>query len=129
MNSSRGLRMLAVLAVVFGALTIFSGGRALFGGEQAQAAVGNAVGFVLWFNFLAGFAYVLTGAGLWQGRRWAVAGAGLLALATSLVVLAFGLHVVTGGAFEMRTVGALGVRLAFWTLVFAVGRRASKATP
>jgi hypothetical protein len=126
MNPSRHLRILAVLAVVFGALTLFSGGRALFGGEQAQAAVGNAVGFVLWFNFLAGFAYVLTGAGLWQGRRWTMAAAGLLALATSLVALAFGLHVMAGGAFEMRTVGALSVRLAFWTLVFAVVRRALK---
>jgi hypothetical protein len=123
MNTSRRLRILAALAVAFGALTIFSGGRALFGGAQAQAAVGNAVAFVLWFNFLAGFAYVLTGAGLWQGQRWAVAGAGLLALATGLVALAFGLHVMTGGVYEMRTVGALTLRLAFWTLVFAMARR------
>lgn len=124
MNTSRRLRILAVMAVVFGALTLFSGGRALFGGVQAQAAVGNAVGFVLWFNFLAGFAYVLTGAGLWQGRRWAVSAAGFLALATGLVALAFGLHVMTGGVYEMRTVGALTVRLAFWILVFAMARRA-----
>lgn len=126
MNTSRRLRILAVLAVVFGVLTLFSGGRALFGGEQARAAVGNAVDFVLWFNFLAGFAYVLTGAGLWQGRRWAATAAGALALATSLVALAFGLHVMTGGAYELRTVGALSVRLAFWTLVFAMARRALK---
>ena len=129
MNISRRLRILAVLAVVFGALTLFSGGRALFGGAQAQAAVGNAVGFVLWFNFLAGFAYVLAGVGLWQGRRWAVAAAGLLALATSLVALAFGLQVMGGAAYEMRTVGALTLRLAFWTLVFAVARRALKPAP
>jgi len=126
MNISRRLLVLAVLAIVFGVLTLFSGGRALFGGAQAQAAVGNVVGFVLWFNFLAGFAYVLTGAGLWQGRLWAVAAAGLLALATSLVALAFGLHVMTGGVYEMRTVGALSTRLAFWTLVFAMARRAVK---
>ena len=140
MNTSRRLRILAVLAVAFGALTLFSGGRALFGGAQAQAAVGNAVGFVLWFNFLAGFAYVLTGAGLWASRRWAEpalgragagpsrrwaeSAAGLLALATGLVALAFGVHVMTGGVYEMRTVGALTVRLAFWTLVFAMARRA-----
>lgn len=126
MNTSRRLRILAVLAVVFGALTLFSGGRALFGGAQAQAAVGNAVGFVLWFNFLAGFAYVLTGAGLWASRHWAVSAAGMLALATGLVALAFGVHVVTGGVYEMRTVGALSVRLAFWAGVFAMARRALK---
>lgn len=129
MKTSLPLRVLAVLAIVFGALTVFSGGQALFGGPQAQAAVGNAVGFVLWFNFLAGFAYVLAGAGLWLGRRWAVAGAGLLALATSLVALAFGLHIVTGGVYEMRTVGALTLRLAFWALVFVMARRALKPGP
>ena len=48
----------AIAAGVFGVLTLYSGGMALFGGELARAAVGNAVPFVLWFNFLAGFAYI-----------------------------------------------------------------------
>ena len=37
---------------LFGVLTIVSGGVALFGGSDARAAVGDAVPFVLWFNFL-----------------------------------------------------------------------------
>jgi hypothetical protein len=126
MNTPRHLRILAFVAVVFGALTIFSGGRALFGGAQAQAAAGNTVAFVLWFNFLAGFAYVLSGAGLWRGQHWAVTTAGLLALATGLVALAFSLHVMAGGAHEMRTVGAMSLRLAFWAAAFATARRALK---
>lgn len=66
MNSTnRSLKVLSVLAMVFGALTVFSGGRALFGGTEAQAAVGQAVGFVLWFNFLTGFGCVATGLALW----------------------------------------------------------------
>ena len=32
------LKVLALIAIVFGAMTIFSGGRALFGDEQARAA-------------------------------------------------------------------------------------------
>lgn len=28
--------------------------------------------FVLWFNFLAGFAYIVAGVGLWMRRRWAM---------------------------------------------------------
>lgn len=63
------VKALALIAVVFGAMTIFSGGRALFGDEQARAAVGNAIPFVLWFNFFAGFAYILTGIGLWHELR------------------------------------------------------------
>lgn len=124
MKTPRHLRILAIVAIVFGTLTIFSGSRALFGDAQAQAAVGNAVAFVLWFNFLAGFAYVLTGFGLLRGRRWAVSASGLLAIATGLVGLAFGLHVMTGGAYEMRTVGAMTLRLAFWALMFFTARRA-----
>ena len=119
----RHLQVLAALAIVFGALTVFSGGRALFGGAAAQAAVGNAVGFVLWFNFLAGFFYVLTGAGLWLAQRWAAWAASLLALATALVAGAFGVHVLGGGAYEMRAVGALAVRLVFWVMVAIVAQR------
>jgi len=60
---SRTLTITAAVATVFGLLTIVSGGRALFGGVD----MGAAVPFVLWFNFLAGFAYVLAGIGLWRG--------------------------------------------------------------
>ena len=36
----------------------------LFGGEAARAAAGQFMPFVLWFNFIAGFAYVVAGVGL-----------------------------------------------------------------
>ena len=126
MNPSRLLRILAAVAIVFGVLTVFSGGRALFGGAEARAAVGKAVEFVLWFNFLAGFAYVLSGVGLWRGRRWAARAASLLALVTALVAGAFAVHVATGGAYETRTVGALALRLLFWGLVAVVALRVLK---
>lgn len=120
---SRSLQILACIAIVFGAMTVLSGGQALFGGAEAQAAVGNAVGFVLWFNFVAGFAYVATGIGLLRGQRWAGRGAAALALATALVAAAFAVHVASGGAYEMRTVGALALRLGFWVVVATVAWR------
>lgn len=123
MNIHQILKSLAIVAIIFGALTVFSGGRALFGSPEVRASVGNVVGFVLWFNFFAGLAYVLTGAGLWAGRRWAARGAGLLALATALVAGAFALHVLGGGAYEMRTVGALVLRFGFWLGVALVAQR------
>jgi len=55
------LKVAGTVAALFGLATIASGGTALFGGEAARAAVGNAVSFVLWFNFLAGFLYVIAG--------------------------------------------------------------------
>lgn len=123
MTTSRLMTTLAGIAVVFGALTVFSGWQGLFGDAATRAALGHTVGYVLWFNFLAGFAYVVAGLGLWRGARWGLWLASALALGTALVAAAFGVHVLGGGAFEMRTVGALALRLAFWAVVAAVGWR------
>lgn len=109
-----GLWVAAGIAVVFGALTIASGGQALFGGAAAQGSVGNAVPFVLWFNFLSGFAYVLAGIGIFLRKPWATALAAALSLAILAVYAFFGLHVLRGGAYEARTVGAMGLRAAVW---------------
>ncbi len=127
MNTSRILKPLAAAAVVFGALTVFSGARALFGDAAARAAVGNAVGFVLWFNFLAGFAYVAAGLGLWFGQSWARHLAMGLAGATALVAAGFAVHVLGGGSFEPRTAGALALRLGFWVGVVFVAYRTVRA--
>jgi hypothetical protein len=121
MTSSRLMKALAAVGMVFGALTVFSGWQGLFGDAAIRAALGHTVGFVLWFNFLAGFAYVGAGLGLWRGERWGLWLAVALALGTALVAAAFGLHVLRSGAFEMRTVGALALRLGFWAVVAAVG--------
>lgn len=123
MASSRWSKTLAAVALLFGALTVVSGGQALFGDAAARAAVGQAVGFVLWFNFLAGFAYLLAGLGLWRGQAWARTLAWALAIGTALVATAFGLHVWNRGGFEARTVGALALRLGFWAAVVALTGR------
>jgi hypothetical protein len=107
----------AIAAVVFGALTLWSGGRALFGGTAARAEVGNAVGFVLWFNFLCGFFYVFAGIGLFLWKRWAAPMSAGIAVATLIVFVAFGWHVAAGGAFEMRTVWAMTFRSGVWIVI------------
>lgn len=117
------LRAVAVIAVLFGLLTVASGGRVLFGGDAVQQTAGATVGFVVWFNFLAGFAYVVAGLGLWLGRRWAVPWAALIALATAMVFAVFAVHVWNGGAYELRTAAAMSVRLAVWAGIAWVGYR------
>jgi len=89
----------------------------LGGDEDAVKAAGNYVPFVLWFNFLAGFAYIVAGLGLWLGRRWAARLAIGIAVATTITFAAFGLHVYSGGAFEMRTVVAMSLRTAVWAVI------------
>ncbi len=117
------LKVVAAAALVFGLATIVSGGRALFGGAEARAAVGDAVPFVLWFNFVAGFAYIAAGAGLAMGRRWALWLSLAILAATALVFAAFGLHVMRGGAYEARTMGAMVLRTGTWALISAVAWR------
>jgi len=129
MNIHRAVNWMSIAAVVFGVATVLSGGRALFGSLETRAALGNVVPFVLWFNFLVGFVYILAGAGLLRRRRWAVYVSLFVAISTILVFAAFGLHVMDGSAFETRTVGALTLRSLFWIAVAMVSMRAMKSTP
>ena len=119
-RTSLTLRIAGGVAIAFGVLTVFSGGRTLLG----SADMGAVVPFVLWFNTLAGLAYVVAGLGLWQGRRWAWPLSFAIFAATLLVFAAFGLHVARGGAFEMRTVYAMALRSAVWGWIAWVTRQA-----
>lgn len=121
----RGFRTWAIplLAVVFGLMTIKEGGAVLFGDEAARTAAGNYVPFVLWFNFVSGFAYILTGIGLWLQQRWAVWLAVAIAAAIVLVFAAFGMHVYSGGAYEQRTVIAMSLRTLIWLAIATLAAR------
>lgn len=122
------IRVVSLVAVGFGLLTIKEGGAILFGGEAAQASAGNYVPFVLWFNFLAGFAYVIAGAGLWLRHRWAVWLAVVIAATTALVFATFGVHIYAGGAYEMRTVIAMSLRTLVWVTIAAIAWRGLRRT-
>jgi hypothetical protein len=122
-NRKTSLLIAAIVALAFGALTVLSGGRTLFGGAEARAAMGDAVPFVLWFNFMAGFAYVVAGIGLIRRQRWAVWLSFVILAATVLVLLAFAVHVLQGGAYEMRTVGAMILRAVVWVFISIVAAR------
>lgn len=114
---------ISVIAVVFGLLTIKEGGAVLFGSAEARAAAGNYVPFVVWFNFLAGFAYVVAGIGLFLQQRWAMWLAIAIAVATALTSAALGVVIVSGGAFEQRTAFAMGLRTVVWTVIAGVAWR------
>lgn len=116
---SRWISAFAVVAVIFGLATIISGGRTLFDAETQRLA-GNYVAFVLWFNFVAGFAYIIAGVGLWFQQRWSIWFSFTIAAATLVVFAAFGLQIWLGGSYEMRTVAAMGLRAITWLAVAAV---------
>jgi hypothetical protein len=108
----KALRILAAVAVVFGAASVVSGGRVLFGDGAAQA--GDIVPFVVWFNFIGGFAYIAVGAALWRRAPWAALAAAALALLTLLAFAALGGYIAAGAGFEARTVAAMSLRSLLW---------------
>lgn len=120
---SRPLTIAATVAAIFGLLTIVSGGRALFGGVD----MGAVVSFVLWFNFVAGFAYVLAGVGLWRGTNWAPMLSLVIAVTTAVVFAAFLWHVSSGSAWEARTMGAMVLRTCVWIVITTLALRCKTA--
>ncbi len=115
--------ILTVIAVLFGLLTIKSGGQVLFGDSSYQKAAGNYVLFVVWFNFLAGFVYLVAGAGIWLRQRWAVWLSLFIVIATIIVFAFFGLHILEGGEYETRTVAAMSLRSLVWISIFTCSYR------
>lgn len=124
-QSRRGFRISAIslVAIAFGLLTIREGGMVLFGVEAARTTAGSYVPFVLWFNFLAGVAYVISGLGIWLRQSWGLWLAVAIAAATALVFAAFGVHVASGGAYEQRTLVAMSLRTALWVIIAAIAWR------
>ncbi len=118
--AARWTKPVAILALVFGVMTVFSGGNVLFGPMKAQEMAGNFISFVVWFNFLAGFLYITAAVGIWLGKSWALPMSIFIAAATVLIGLAFGFQVMQGAEFEMRTVGALILRAGLWTAIAMV---------
>lgn len=124
----RGLLIWAIstFAAGFGLLTLKEGGSILFGDAAVRAAAGNYVPFVLWFNFVAGFAYVVAGIGLWLQQHWAVWLAAAIAVTTALTFVAFGVHIYSGGAYELRTVIAMSLRTLVWVVIAAMATQSSR---
>ena len=112
-----GVRIIAIIAILFGAMTIKEGGSVLFWSEAARTAAGKFVPFVLWFNFLAGFFYVIAGIGLFLRRPWATKLALVIATLTVLVFIAFGVHIASGGGYETRTLIAMTMRSGIWITI------------
>jgi hypothetical protein len=115
------LTIAAAVGVVFGLLSIYAAGMVLFGPQAAQQGAGAHPGFVVWFNFLSGFAYVLAGHAVWNMRPWGAWLALFILASIAAVALGFGIHAASGGAYEIRTVAALGLRFVVWLVIASMG--------
>ena len=113
------IRIFSVVAILFGIATIKEGGAVLFTYAGKKSA-GNYVPFVLWFNFFAGFAYIVAGIMLYKLKACSRRMVLIIAVSTSLVFILFGLHISNGGAYEVRTVASMTIRTSLWILIAVI---------
>ena len=116
-DRSIGIWIITSIAVVFGLLTIKSGGSVLFVDGTFREEAGNYVPFVVWFNFLAGFAYLVAGGGLWMQKHWAVWISMFIVVATLVVFAILEMHILNGEVYEARTIAAMSLRTVVWALI------------
>ena len=109
--------VIAIIAILFGLLTLRSGGAVIFIDGADRQAAGNYVPFVVWFNFLAGFVYIIAGVGLWLLKQWAVRLSVFIAVLTLIVYAVLGLYILGGGLYELRTIIAMSLRSIIWAAI------------
>jgi hypothetical protein len=114
------LKILSIIAVLFGLLTLREGGSVIFDIGSARQDAGNFVPFVLWVNFLSGFVYIAAGIGLWMHKRWAALLSVALLIGIAITYVAFGVSILQGQLYEMRTVYAMALRTALWCVISVV---------
>ncbi len=110
------ITLLSIVATLFGIATIKEGGTVLFT-EAGNQNAGNFVPFVLWFNFIAGFAYILAGIMIFRLKSCSRKLSCVIAIATVIVFMIFGAHILNGGAYELRTVVAMTLRSGIWSTI------------
>lgn len=110
------IKALSLFTIVFGLVTIFSGGNVLFT-ESGKLAAGKIVPLVLWYNFIAGFFYIIAGLAIFKQKSAAIRLS--LFLANSAVAIYFALlvHIFKGNEYELRTLIAMTFRTFYWVAV------------
>lgn len=103
-----------IFTILFGLMTLKEGGSTLFLSSAENTGSETAVPFVLWFNFLTGFAFLALGFGLIKNKIFPKKLSAVVSLLSALVLTAFLITVALGGAHMDRTLVAMPLRTAIW---------------
>ncbi len=108
-------RIIAVVAIAFGALTLFVGSRVLLGNDPGYVVYRP----LLLYNVAMGAVYVLAGVLAWRGLaagRWL---AGLIFVLNALVLAGVVYLYQSGAAVAVESVRAMSLRTGVWLVLFA----------
>lgn len=104
-----------VVALLFGLVTLFSGGRVLLGADPGHVVVRP----LLLFNTVMGAAYVTTAVLLRRDLRRGRSAAGAIALLNLLVLGSLLVYAGSGGSVAGDSFAAMALRTGVWTAIFA----------
>ncbi len=109
-------RAIALAAMLFGALTLFAGGRVLGGADPGYVVYRP----LLIYNFLMGFAYIAVGVLAWRQLAAGRLGAGMVFVLNAVVLAAVVYLYQSGAAVAADSVRAMTLRTVVW-LILVVG--------
>ncbi|MBL0170470.1 MAG: hypothetical protein IPP90_06995 [Gemmatimonadaceae bacterium] len=101
----------AIVAVVFGIVTVIAGGRVLFGGSDPGYVVFRPL---LMFNTAMGVAYITAGLAIWRGAQWRVVATGTIAVLNLVVLGAIVFVYARGGGVAIDSLRAMTFRSVVW---------------
>lgn len=111
-------RLTAGVVALFGLGTVLSNGAMLFlVTPEGRAQVGPIPLPLLWFDFLAGWAYLAATWGIALRRPWVLPLAWALAIAHALAASGVWLWFFAGHPVNGSTLGLVLAREAFWVLI------------
>lgn len=115
--SSKTLTIMTIIALVFGLLTVYSGGDVLFVDGAGRERAGNYLYVIVWFNFMAGFVYILAAYCLYKQKLIALMLSKAIAISTLIAFIGLLIYVYFGGVYEVRTIGAMVLRFSVWFVI------------
>ena len=108
-------KALALLAVLFGMVTIFAGGRVLAGTNPGYVVFLP----LLIYNTLMAFGYVGVGIVAWRNLTFGRNGAFAIFALNLFVLAAIGIAYAAGEAVAKDSLGAMTLRTVVWLAIFS----------
>ena len=122
MRTRTFVRSAAAIGALFSGVTVWAGTRVLTGLDVPGYVV---LPWLVLYNVAAGLFGVAVGAGLWLGRRWAIAASSVLAAAHLSVLIALISLRASGGEVANDSLVAMTLRSVVWVVIALLARRAA----
>jgi len=113
-------RFPSILGIIIGFLSIMAGSKVLLGISSPSYIV---LHWLVIYNVSLGVVSVITGAGLWNLRSWAISLAGLIAASHGFVLALLIVFLMSGKTVAYQSILAMLFRTTVWVGIFLLARK------